>query len=167
MDGHRDQAPLPLGERFAEGPFPPHHDHCYGCGPSNPASPRIAFERRGDVVYGTFTMDERHQGAPGVAHGGIISAALDEASGTVLMPLRLPAVTVKLDVTFRSPARLHRELVVTSVLSAREGRKLFIDTELTDGDTVIATGRAIFVEVAPEHFLQFGANPGELDSVGV
>ncbi|MEV6774171.1 PaaI family thioesterase [Nocardia sp. NPDC051030] len=162
----RIAAPLPLGDLLVEGPFPPHHGGCFGCGPSNPASPRIVFERRGDAVRGTFTMDERHQGAPGVAHGGIIAAALDEASGAVLMPLRLPAVTVKLDVSFSSPARLHQELIVTSVLSARAGRKLFIDTELTDGDTVIATGRAIFVEVAPEHFQRYGATPGELSSVG-
>ncbi|UFS95788.1 PaaI family thioesterase [Nocardia huaxiensis] len=167
MERDRDQAPLPLGELFAEGPFPPHHHGCFGCGPSNPASPHIAFERRGDVVRGTFLLDHRHQGAPGVAHGGIVAAALDEASGAVLVPLKLPAVTVKLDVSFTAPARLHREFVVTSRLTARDGRKLFIDTELTDGDIVVATGHAIFVEVAPEHFLQFGANPGELSSVGV
>ncbi|WP_067701694.1 PaaI family thioesterase [Nocardia jejuensis] len=157
---------LPLGDLLAEGPFPPHHANCFGCGPSNPASPRIAFERRGDTVVGTFTMDERHQGAPGVAHGGIVAAALDEASGSVLMPLQLPAVTVNLDVNFASPAQLHRELIVTSVLSGREGRKLFIDTVLTDGDTVIATGRAIFVEVTAAHFQRYGATPGELSSVG-
>ncbi|AYF74299.1 PaaI family thioesterase [Nocardia yunnanensis] len=167
MERDRDAAPLPLGDLLAEGPFPPHHPGCFGCGPANPASPRIAFERRGDTVVGTFTMDERHQGAPGVAHGGIVAAALDEASGAILMPLRTSAVTVKLDVTFSAPARLNRELAVTSVLRAREGRKYFIDTTLTDGDTVIATGRAIFVEVPPEHFHRLGATPGELSSIGI
>ncbi|MVU75699.1 PaaI family thioesterase [Nocardia sp. ET3-3] len=167
MDHDRGTAPLPLGDLFAEGPFPPHHHGCFGCGPSNPASPRITFERHGDTVRGTFTMDERHQGAPGVAHGGIVSAALDEGSGAILVPLQQPAVTVKLDVSFLAPARLNREFVVTSMLRAREGRKLFIETTLTDGDTVIATGHAIFVEVAPEHFLRLGATPGELSSVGV
>ncbi|MGV9665642.1 PaaI family thioesterase [Nocardia niigatensis] len=166
MEPDRDAVPLPLGDLLAEGPFPPHHPGCFGCGPANPASPRIAFERRGDTVRGTFTMDERHQGAPGVAHGGIVAAALDEASGSVLMPLRLPAVTVKLDVDFAAPARLNRELVVTSVLTGRKGRKLYIDTTLTDGDTVLATGRAIFVEVTAEHFTRLGATPGELSSVG-
>ncbi|MEC3920595.1 PaaI family thioesterase [Nocardia sp. CDC160] len=167
MDHDRDAVPLPLGDLVADGPFPPHHPGCFGCGPANPASPRIAFERRGDTVRGTFTMDERHQGAPGVAHGGIVAAALDDASGAILVPLRQPAVTVKLDVTFRAPARLHRDYVVTAILAAREGRKLFIDTTLTDGDTVIATGRAIFVEVAPEHFFSLGAAPGDLHSLGV
>lgn len=166
MDEDRAESPLPLGDLCAEGPFPPHHPGCFGCGSSNPASPRIVFERRGDLVCGVFTMDLRHQGAPGVAHGGIVAAALDEASGAVLIPLRLPAVTVKLDVDFKSPARLNTELTVTSWLTAREGRKYFIAARMTDGDTVIATGRAIFVEVAPEHFQRFGASPGELSSVG-
>ncbi|WP_084515528.1 PaaI family thioesterase [Nocardia acidivorans] len=167
MEHDRASAPLPLGELFAQGSFPPHHPGCFGCGPSNPASPRIVFERRGDTVRGTFTMDERHQGAPGVAHGGIVAAALDEASGSILMPLRRPAVTVKLDVNFAAPARLGRELIVTSQLSAREGRKLFIDAVLTDGDTVIATSRAIFVEVPQQHFVALGATPGELFSIGI
>ncbi|MEV0463945.1 PaaI family thioesterase [Nocardia tengchongensis] len=166
MDHDRDAAPLPLGELFAEGPFPPHHPGCYGCGPANPASPHMTFERHGDLVRSTFVLDERHQGAPGVAHGGIVSAALDEASGSVLMPLRLPAVTVKLEVDFLVPVQLHRELTVTSKLVGREGRKLFIHTALTDGDTVVATGRAIFVEVTAAHFQRFGATPGELSSVG-
>ncbi|WP_067539818.1 PaaI family thioesterase [Nocardia crassostreae] len=166
MDEDRAAAALPLGERFADGPFPPHHHGCFGCGPSNPASPLIGFVRRGDTVSGTFMLDHRHQGAPGVAHGGIVAAALDEACGAILVPLALPAVTVKLDVDFRAPARLHREFVVTSLLSGRDGRKLFIDAVLTDGDTVVATGRAIFVEVDPAHFTRLGADPGELSSVG-
>ncbi|GAB4583620.1 PaaI family thioesterase [Nocardia sp. IFM 10818] len=166
MEEDRAAAALPLGERFADGPFPPHHHGCFGCGPSNPASPLIRFVRRGDLVRGTFMLDHRHQGAPGVAHGGIVAAALDEACGSILFPLQQPAVTVKLDVDFRAPARLHREFVVTSMLSAREGRKLFIDAVLTDGDIVIATGRAIFVEVDHDHFVQLGADPGELSSLG-
>ncbi|MEU6583045.1 PaaI family thioesterase [Nocardia sp. NPDC046763] len=167
MDHNRDAAPLPLGDLVADGPFPPHHPGCFGCGPANPASPQIAFGRLGDTVRGTFTLDERHQGAPGVAHGGIVAAALDDACGAILVPLRQPAVTVKLDVTYCAPARLHREFVVTAVLAAREGRKLYIDTTLTDGDTVIATGRAIFVEVAAEHFLSLGATLGEMPSIGL
>ncbi|APB01137.1 PaaI family thioesterase [Nocardia seriolae] len=167
MDHDRDAAPLSLGDQVADGLFPPHHPGCFGCGPANPASPHIVFGRYGDTVRGTFTMDERHQGAPGVAHGGIVAAALDDACGAILVPLRQPAVTVKLDVTFRTPARLHRDYVVTAVLAAREGRKLFIDTTLTDGDTVIATGRAIFVAVDTEHFLSLGATPGDMSSIGV
>lgn len=166
MDHDRESAALPLGDLFAEGAFPPHHHGCFGCGPSNPASPRIVFERRGNIVRGTFTMDERHQGAPGVAHGGIVAAALDEASGSILMPLRQPAVTVKLDVDYRAPARLGREFVVTSWLSAAQRRKLFIESVLTDGDLVVATGRAIFVKVDQEHFVKLGAEPGELFAHG-
>ncbi|WP_067715345.1 PaaI family thioesterase [Nocardia yamanashiensis] len=159
--------PLPLGDRFAEGPFPPHHPGCFGCGPANPASPRITFQRQGNLVKGTFTLDLRHQGAPGVAHGGILAAALDEASGAVLVPLQLPAVTAKLDVTYSTPARLHRELQVTSHLVTRTGRKLFIHAAITDNETPIASADALFIEVPPTHFLQFGATPGELPSVGV
>ncbi|MEV4241557.1 PaaI family thioesterase [Nocardia sp. NPDC050408] len=88
--------------------MPPHVDGCFGCGPPNPAAVGIALNLENDHVIGRFTLDERHQGAPGVAHGGVIAAILDEASGTVPSAMCVPAVTAKLEVNYVLPAPLHR-----------------------------------------------------------
>ena len=63
--------------------IPPHHDpDCWGCGaaPGGIRLPCPAGE--GLTEYDAwFSFDERHQGGPGLVHGGLVAAALDEACG--------------------------------------------------------------------------------------
>jgi hypothetical protein len=50
-----------------------HHDGCFGCGQANPFGLQLED--------GRFFVKQDHQGAPGVAHRGIIAAALCEVIG--------------------------------------------------------------------------------------
>ncbi|WP_169813640.1 PaaI family thioesterase [Nocardia pseudobrasiliensis] len=147
--------------------LPHHQPNCLGCGPANESGLRIAFVRDGDGVRGAFAFDKRHEGAPGLAHGGAVAAALDEAAGTALMPLRLPAVTAQLNVSFAEPIPLGRELSVRARLDHRDGRKLYITVALESDDRVAARAEALFIEVAPEHFTAHGAEPGDIPALGI
>ncbi|WP_169810905.1 PaaI family thioesterase [Nocardia amikacinitolerans] len=143
-------------------------DRCFGCGPRNPAALDIALELRADRVIGHVTLDERHQGAPGVAHGGVIAAILDEAAGTVPTTMCVPAVTAKLEVNYVRPAPLRRPMVVTAVLGRREGeRKLHIDARLELDGELLAEGNALFVVVTAGHFVAQGARAGDIPFFGV
>lgn len=112
-------------------------------------------------------LDERHQGSPGLAHGGVIAAIADEAAGALLLPLNVPAVTAHLDVSYRLPVRLHEPLHVASRLHRREGRKLQIKVEFTAAGRVLARADALFITVSAEHFHSHGAQPGELAALGI
>ncbi len=50
-----------------------------------------------------FTVTENHQGAPGLAHGGLLSLAFDEALGKLMWLIRSPAVTGRLETDFMKP----------------------------------------------------------------
>ncbi|MEV6274491.1 PaaI family thioesterase [Nocardia sp. NPDC051832] len=159
---------LPLCSPMPDGPLPPHVDGCFGCGPRNPASVGMALELRGDRVVARFTFDERHQGAPGLAHGGVVAAVLDEAAGTVPTTMCVPAVTAKLEVNYARPARLYRPMTVSAVLARREGeRKLHINARIEDDGQLVAEGNALFVVVTPDHFFAHGAKEGEIPFFGV
>lgn len=148
--------------------LPIHNDGCFGCGPANAAAVGIVFHQLGDRVVGTLTLDERYRGAPGLAHGGVVSAVLDEAAGTLTFAMRQPAVTAQLNVAFRQPVPLNRQLVVTGRLDRREGeRKLHIKTTLELDGTVVAEADALFIVVGPEHFHANGAAPGAIPRFGV
>jgi hypothetical protein len=58
-----------------------HHDLCFGCGRANVFGLHLEVERAadGDRVSGRFFVKQDHQGAPGVAHPGVVAAALEEA----------------------------------------------------------------------------------------
>src|SRR6476661_126376 len=75
--------------------IPPHHDPaCWGCG-DNPMGLRLPSPAaEGLSEYEAyFSFDDRHQGGPGLAHGGLVSAALDEACGLLATWYAFPAVT--------------------------------------------------------------------------
>lgn len=137
-----------------DGPLPPHQPHCMGCGDQNPASFGLRMRRDGERIRAEVTFDRRQEGAPGFAHGGAVSAALDDCLGSVLVILRIPAVTARLEVDFRHPALLGRRLEIEAWPEGVEGRKLSLAATMRDEGGLIAEARAIFVQVELQHFLQ-------------
>jgi acyl-coenzyme A thioesterase PaaI-like protein len=134
---------------------PPHHDPaCWGCG-DNPNGIHLRRpEREGLTEYESYLeFDERHQAAPGLVHGGLVAAALDEACGLLASWYRFPAVTGRLFVHFRRPVPINTELLIRSRVEREHGRRIHIEGELVDGDENLAHARGAFVHVALEHFL--------------
>lgn len=74
------------------GTIPAHSGSCFGCGPDNPAGigPRMRVEE--DRVVADLPSGGRHEGSPGLVHGGAVAAALDDLLGGVLVTLGAPAV---------------------------------------------------------------------------
>jgi len=67
-------------------PPPPHYAFCYGCGDQHPAGLHVRVTAgEGVRVTAEFKVDELHEGAPGLAHGGVLAAALDEVLGETSM----------------------------------------------------------------------------------
>ncbi|WP_225730830.1 MULTISPECIES: PaaI family thioesterase [unclassified Nocardia] len=159
---------LALNSPMPDGPLPTHADDCFGCGRRNPAAVGIALRLSENRIIGDLALDERHQGAPGLAHGGVIAAVLDEACGSVPTSMCVPAVTAKLEVNYAAPAPLHRPLTVSAILDRRVGeRKLHIYGWLELDGKLIAEADALFVVVSPDHFFAHGAKAGDIPFFGV
>lgn len=140
-------------------PVRAHHATCLGCGPDNPCSLGLQFFRDGERVHATFTLTERHEGAPGFAHGGALATALDDAVGSLLYVVKRYAVTAKLEVNYRRPALVGQTFDVEARVEAIDGRKLWFAAELRREGEVVADARALFLEVDPSHFAQGGGVP--------
>lgn len=132
--------------------LPPHQPNCLGCGPENPAGLGMRMRQDGERVLGEVTLDDRHEGAPGYAHGGAVTTALDDAIGMLLFVLRRPAVTAKLEVNFRRPAFIGRPFELEAWVDRIDGRKLHLCSEMRDERETVAEASALFLEVDPEHF---------------
>lgn len=60
----------------------PNAQNCFVCGLSNPLGLKLRFYQAAPgEVYAHVTIPDDYQGFPGVVHGGIIAAILDEAGG--------------------------------------------------------------------------------------
>ena len=138
-----------------------HHANCLGCGGDNPGSLGLRFTVHGDRVRADLRLDERHEGAPGFAHGGAVATALDDTIGTLLVLLRRPAVTARLEIDYRRPAFLHRDFEVEAWAERVDGRKLHLAGELREAGEVVAEARALFLEVDLAHFARGGKDMPE------
>jgi acyl-coenzyme A thioesterase PaaI-like protein len=135
--------------------IPPHHDPaCWGCGnaPGGIRLPQPSSETLTEYEA-WFAFDERHQAGPGLVHGGLVAAALDEACGLLATWYRFPTVTVRIFVRYRRPVAINTELLVHARLASERGRRLHVDAELTDGTDILTEARAAFLHVPLEHFL--------------
>jgi acyl-coenzyme A thioesterase PaaI-like protein len=135
--------------------IPPHHDPaCFGCGDNSMGFHLPQPEREGaDRYETTFSFDERHQGGPGLVHGGLVSALLDEACGLVATWYRFPSVTGRMFLYYRRPVPINRTLVVRGWVEETKGRRVHVRGEVSDADEVLAEARMAFVHVPLEHFL--------------
>lgn len=141
----------------SDGVIPPHQPNCFGCGPDNAAGLAMTMRVQRDCVLGEVTLDHRHEGAPGVAHGGVVAAALDDLFGGVLVLLEQPAVTANLSVDYRAPVLLGAPLELVGWCETRTGRKLELRGEMRQGGTLVAQATALFLAVDLEHFRRSGA----------
>ena len=100
-----------------------------------------------------MTFGEHHQGGPGVAHSGIVAAALDEAAGLLGTWHRFPTVTARLALRFRQPAPINRPLSLVAHIVGSRGRRIDVEAELREDDSLLASGEVAFLHVPLEHFL--------------
>ena len=127
----------------------PNSRDCFLCGVENPIGLKLTFfEDEENRVYADFTPGEEHQGYPGVLHGGITCALLDETIGRTLVRDDIWAMTVDLNVRFRQPIPLHEPLRVVGELvrlrsRTMEGRG---EIRLSDG-TIAASAEAKYIRL--------------------
>lgn len=134
--------------------LPPHQPHCLACGDQNPGGMGLRLRSEGERVKGDVTFDRRHEGAPGFAHGGALATVLDDTLGSLLILLRVPAVTAKLEVNYRRPAFIDHPFEVEAWVIGIDGRKLHLAGELTEAGEPVAEAAGLFLKVDAEHFLR-------------
>lgn len=144
-----------------------HYDQCFGCGEAQPHGLHVQA-RAGDGVSVTaeFTVQPAHQGAPGLAHGGVLATALDETLGSLAWLLQTIAVTGRLETDFVRPVPVGSTLFLDARVTAVAKRKIYATATgrigAPDGPVGVRAD-ALFVEVKLEHFTNNG-RPEEVNA---
>ncbi|MFG3266565.1 MULTISPECIES: PaaI family thioesterase [Streptomyces] len=144
-----------------------HYEHCFGCGGGQ--SHGLHLEARageGVTVTAEFVVQAAHQGAPGLAHGGVLATALDETLGSLNWLLRTIAVTGRLETDFARPVPVGTTLHLEAEVTAVAGRKIYSTATGRIGGPsgpVAVRADALFVEVDVKHFVEHGRQ-AEIDA---
>ncbi|GAA1723775.1 PaaI family thioesterase [Streptomyces yatensis] len=140
-------------------PLGAHYDQCFGCGHQPGGLGLIARAGEDVSVTAEFTVRSGHQGAPGLAHGGVLAAALDETLGSLNWLQRTITVTGRLETDFVRPVPVGTELHLEAQVTAVHGRKVYCSATgrigAPDGPVAVRA-QALFIEVRVDHFIENG-----------
>ena len=138
----------------------PNSKMCFVCGLKNLSGLRASFfELENGELLATFNAEDEHQSYPGVMHGGIAAAMLDETVGrAILIKHKEPVwgVTIEFSVRFKKAIPLEKTLRVIGRITRDSGR-LFEGTGeilLPDG-SVAAEGKGKYFKKPIEDIADF------------
>src|SRR5207302_10595209 len=114
---------------------------------------KMVFRLDGDTVVSDFRPEAEHQGFPGIIHGGIVAAVLDEALNRTTMLTDTPAWTMtgRLDVRYRRYVPYGPLLRVRAKLGLQRGRMSQASGYLTlaeDESVVLAEAHGTFMALS-------------------
>jgi uncharacterized protein (TIGR00369 family) len=124
----------------------------YGRGQDNPIGLKLVFNWDGKTAKAEFTPGVYHQGWPGIVHGGVILALIDEAAGSAVSFAGLDCVSARVQVKLKHPARINESLTISATVREVRRRLVVTDTLICDKNGVeIAGGEITLMIIKPEY----------------
>lgn len=131
----------------------------------SPSGRRVDLPNRGNVLQVPMVLERTadgriageamfrrfYLGRNGAAHGGAIALLFDSVLGYTAYKLTESRYqrTAFLHVNYRAIVPVEKPLRVEAGIDRIEGRKIFVEGRLLDGDTVLADVEALFVRLKP------------------
>jgi acyl-coenzyme A thioesterase PaaI-like protein len=146
----------------------PNSRMCFICGLENPVGLHLhIYETEPGVVESTYFAPDHFQGYPGVLHGGIVGAIIDEISGRAHMGSD-PAsprfmFTAKLEVKYRRNVPVGKVLKIVGKAGKSRARSAEAWAGIYDAETndLLAEGTTLLIDVPADQF-----DKSRLDELG-
>ena len=136
----------------------PNSRHCFVCGVENPIGLHLKFYETGPgEVTADITLPDKYQGYPGIAHGGVIAAMLDEAAGRAHMgPPDAPRFmfTAKLDVRYHKNVPIGQPLCLVGKAGLSKRRTAEACSAIYDQEGVLLADAELLLVNVPEKVIQ-------------
>ena len=131
-------------------------NNCFGCSQTNPHGLQLTFMHVSHSgVEGRYTAPEHQCGAPGIVHGGLQAALLDEAIGFAMHAMHASdgqleedeagwqrVVTMEFDLRYRRPVPVGEELVLRAEIVGSHGKDYYAVAEILRDDEVLTAATA-------------------------
>jgi len=144
----------------------PNSRHCFICGLENPHGLHLRFYETGPgEVTAECTVPQEYQSYPGMVHGGIVAAMLDEVAGRVHMgdvPTPRFMFTAKLEVRYRKNVPVGQPLRLVGKAGVSKPHTATSTSAIYDQDgMLLAEADALLVNVPESTY-----RPLDLEAIG-
>ncbi len=104
-----------------------------------------------DCVWLLHLAEPGINGHPKTAHGGVLASILDELTGMCAISHQpdqsIPLYTATLQTTYKAPVPVPSNVVCTSWITRKEGRKYWVRAQILNEDELVMTeGEALLIE---------------------
>ena len=137
----------------------PNSHYCFICGMENPIGLHLhIYETAPGEVESSYIAPDHFQGYPGVLHGGIVAALIDEISGRAHMGTDPGSsrfmFTAKLEVKYRKNVPIGRELRIIGKAGKSRSRSAEAWAGIYDAETgeLLAEGNTLLMDVSVDQF---------------
>jgi acyl-coenzyme A thioesterase PaaI-like protein len=139
---------------------------CFVCGRENAVGLKMKWNQHPEAgeLRATVVIPELFNGYPGVTHGGIVAAVLDETAGrTILIDGGFDdlMVTAKLELVYRRPTPTGEPLEVVGRLLKRSGSRAEAEAELRLPDGTVAARATVLLARPPAEIVERWAGERE------
>jgi acyl-coenzyme A thioesterase PaaI-like protein len=146
----------------------PNSKMCFICGLENPVGLHLhIYETEPGVVESEYVAPDHFQGYPGVMHGGIVGAIIDEISGRAHMgsdPSNPRFMfTARLEVKYRKNVPVGKPLKIIGRAGKSRARSAEAWAGIYDAETkeLLAEGNTLLIDVPADQF-----DPSRLGDLG-
>jgi len=124
-------------------------------GDANTERLRVEFFKRVDnhTLGAKVWFGEGTEGAPGIVHGGSISAVLEEVMRFAAWVSGNAVLTIRLSTNFKKMLPLNSHTLVTTLVEVADAQKMRITSQLLNAqDEVMADAEGLFMVIPSEKF---------------
>lgn len=130
------------------------YQRCFACGSRNLSGLHLLFRQEGETIVTEFILNERFQGFPGVAHGGILATILDETLSRTATAEGRWMMTGRLELRYRNIAPIGHLLRCTARILTSRSRMLTAAGDIRlagDPEYEIATAEGTFLPIPTDY----------------
>ena len=130
---------------------------CFICGRQNPVGLKMDFYQDSDAeqIVADLTVPDGYQGYPGVVHGGIVAAILDEVAGRAVLLHRSAEdlmATLRLTITYRQVTPTETPLTVVGWIERLSGAGARVAGEIRLPDGSVTAECESLLAPVPDSF---------------
>ena len=98
-------------------------------------------------VYAKYSFAKRFEGGPGLVHGGILSAALDDMMGYSTVIHNIFSVTANLSVNFLKPTPVEKEFELYAWVKEVDYKKVYTEAVIQLGEEIHVEAHGMFIDL--------------------